>query len=120
MTTTSSEDEDGGALGMFDEPKDYTESAVKQPTFVKHITGDGRELNLRLVGSSALWVGRHSLLYLYKSASHLSLNLVMVFASKKIHQKRRNSGCRSSSPASPHPLYSREKGSVFFSRLTVV
>lgn len=51
-----SDSDSEGDLGLFQEPEGYYEPE-KQPTFVTHKLLDGRELNLRLVGHNALWVG---------------------------------------------------------------
>lgn len=56
----SSTDDEGGEAGdLFAEPEGFYE-AEKQPTFVTHITEEGKEVRLRLVGSSPLWVGDSS------------------------------------------------------------
>lgn len=52
-----SDSDSEGEIGIFQEPEGYYEPE-KQPTYVKHRLLDGRELNLRLVGHNALWVGR--------------------------------------------------------------
>ena len=54
----SSDGEEGEAGDLFAEPEGFYQ-AEKQPTFVSHKTLDGKELSLRLVGSSPLWVGGH-------------------------------------------------------------
>lgn len=53
MSESGDADDTGG---LFAEPEGYWEKE-KQPTFVTHRTSDGKELSMRLVGHSALWVG---------------------------------------------------------------
>ena len=44
------------ALDIFQEPEGFYQ-ADKQPTYVSHRMIDGRDLSLRLIGHSPLWVG---------------------------------------------------------------
>lgn len=63
MYDDDGEGEEVGSGGLFAEPEGFYQ-AEKQPTFVTHRTFNGSELNLRLVGSSPLWVGETSRLNL--------------------------------------------------------
>ena len=56
MSHVSGDEDEGEAGDLFAEPEGFYQ-AEKQPTFVTHKTLDGTEVNLRLVGSSPLWVG---------------------------------------------------------------
>lgn len=52
----STDDEADSAGGLFAEAEGFYETE-KQPTFTSYTSQDGKEINLRLVGSSPLWVG---------------------------------------------------------------
>ena len=56
MAETTDSDSDDTGLGLFKEPEGFYEPE-KQPTTVSHTTQGGKELSLRLVGHSPLWVG---------------------------------------------------------------
>jgi len=51
-----SDSEEEGYSDIFTEPEGFRE-AEKQPTFETYRLRDGRELSLRMIGHSALWVG---------------------------------------------------------------
>ncbi|GAB7365585.1 hypothetical protein MBLNU230_g6656t1 [Neophaeotheca triangularis] len=57
MPGSTSSDDQGADLDIFQEPEGFREPE-KQPTFAQHRMLDGRDLNVRLVGHNPLW-GHH-------------------------------------------------------------
>ena len=51
----SDDDAQADTIDLFQEPDDFYEPE-KPPTFIQYTLSDGRQLELRLVGHSPLWV----------------------------------------------------------------
>lgn len=59
MAGTTTNDDEENEIGIFNEPEDFYQPE-KESTTVKYEASNGRQISLRLVGHSPLWVGNTS------------------------------------------------------------